>query len=53
MQEPRRQNQFLGSLGKRKGLAAAPSANPSSSLVAGVRFGLWTRPLKFDFLVTY
>ena len=40
-------------LGERKGLAAVASANPSSFMVAGARFELWTRPLTFAFVLTY
>ena len=49
------ENQFLGEVwGNEKGLAvAAASANPSSSMVAGARFELWTRPLTFEFLLPY
>ena len=36
-----------------KGLAALASANPSSFMVAGSRFDLWKRTLRFEFLVSY
>ena len=52
MQEPRRQNRFLGEVWvNEKGLAA--SANPSSFMVAEARFGLWKRLLAFQFLLHY
>ena len=48
-------NQFLDEVWVNEGPLAAGlrPLTPSSSMVAEARFGLWTRPLKFDFLVTY